>query len=230
MKQVCRGILHRPRAACFTDHRGYSLAAVVLVALGVFVSSGELKDEGPRKASPSRVARGFRLLGSILDPRAWMHLFKIVNFFNYSHVAPLRKVRLGSSANISPDALFSNPERIEIGDRVRIGSRCHIWAGPRDGRVVIGDDVLFGPEVMLTAASYNYNAGSPVTEQAMAEADIIIGNDVWLATRAIVLPGARIGDGAIVAAGAVVKGEVPPMAIVAGAPARIVSERRIEPV
>lgn len=91
----------------------------------------------------------------------------------------------------------------------------------------MGDDVLFGPEVMLTAASYRYDLGDPVTDQPMAEADIIIGDNVWLATRAIILPGSQIGAGSIVAAGAVVKGEFPPMSIIAGSPARIVSERKI---
>lgn len=154
-------------------------------------------------------------------------MFKIVNYYNYSHVAPLRQVRLGESPNISPDAVFSNAARIEIGKRVRIGSRCHIWAGPRDGRIVIGDDVLFGPEVMLTASTYDYNHGSPVTDQPMREGDIVIGNDVWLATRAIVLPGSTIGDGAVIAAGAVVKGHIPPGSIAAGSPARIVGQRTV---
>jgi len=176
-----------------------------------------------------KLARAWRLLGSTLDPRAWAHLFKLVNYYNYSHVAPLRQVRFGAQPSYSPDSVFSNPERIEIGDRVRIGPRCHIWAGPRDGRIRIGHDVLFGPEVMITAASYRYNDGSPVNDQAMSEADVEIGDDVWLATRAIVLPGSRIGPGAIIAAGAVVKGEVPAMAIVAGAPARIVGQRQIAP-
>ncbi|KPF93998.1 transferase [Novosphingobium sp. AAP83] len=173
------------------------------------------------------MGRLVRLLASTFDPRAWAHLFKLVNYYNYSHVTPLRQISLGVSPSISPDVVFSNPDRITIGNRVRLGSRCHIWAGPRDGRIRIGDDVLFGPEVMLTAATYAYNEGSPVTDQAMREADIEIGNDVWLATRAVILPGARIGDGAIVAAGAVVKGDVPPFAIVAGSPARIVGQRTV---
>lgn len=182
---------------------------------------------GVRKNSLGRAARIFRGLCALVDPRAWLHLIKIVNYYNYSHVAPLRKIRLGASPSISPDVVFSNAERIAIGDRVRIGSRCHIWAGPGRGQIRIGNDVLFGPEVMVTAASYDYNHGSPVTDQPMTERDIEIGDDVWLATRAVILPGARIGNGAVVAAGAVVKGEVPPFAIVAGAPARIVGQREI---
>lgn len=181
---------------------------------------------GAHKRRLNPIQRGIRLIGSVIDPRAWVHLFKIVNYYNYTHVTPKRRIRFGQGPSISPDVVFSNPDRIIIGDRVRIGSRCHIWAGPRDGHVRIGNDVLFGPEVMVTAASYRYNDGGPVTEQAMQEADVVIGDDVWLATRAVVLPGARIGNGTIVAAGAVVKGVIPEYAIVAGSPGRIVGTRK----
>lgn len=180
-----------------------------------------------RKKTYPKPIRALLVVMSMIDPRAWLHLVRLVNYYNHGHVRPLRKLKVGKSPAISPDANFVSPERITIGDRVRIGSRCHIWAGQRDGRIVIGDDVLFGPEVMLTAGTYDYNHGSPVTEQPMREADIEIGSDVWLATRAIVLPGSRIGNGAIVAAGAIVKGDVPEMAIVAGSPARVVGTRTI---
>lgn len=180
-----------------------------------------------RKSSPSRMRRFLRLVVSNLDPRAWLHLFKLVNYYNYSHVIPLRRVTFSGKRNVSPDAVFQNPERIVIGHRARIGSRCHLWAGPGEGKITIGDDVLFGPEVLITAASYAYNLGSPVTEQPMHEADVTIGNDVWLATRAVILPGTTIGDGSIVAAGAVVRGVFPAMSIIAGSPARIVSQREV---
>jgi virginiamycin A acetyltransferase len=55
--------------------------------------------------------------------------------------------------------------------------------------------------------------------------DTVIGHDVWLGTGALVLPSARIGNGVIVGAGAVVTGDVPPYAIVAGNPARLVRMR-----
>lgn len=176
----------------------------------------------------SRTARLWRLIGSTLDPRAWVHLFKLVNYYNYAHVQPRRKMRIGPNASISPIATFSFPENIIIGRNVRVGAGCVLWGGPAKGRVVIGDDVLFGPEVLVTAATYRYNEGQPVTDQAMDEADVIIGNDVWLATRSVVLAGARIGDGAIIAAHSVVKGEIPPFAIAAGTPARVVGQRTLE--
>ncbi|WP_299153983.1 acyltransferase [uncultured Tateyamaria sp.] len=154
-------------------------------------------------------------------------MLKILNFYNYSHVTPLRKVKQGRSISISPNVWFAEPERIEIGDNAHLGGRCMIWAGPTVAKIVIGADALFGPEVMITAASYRYNDGPCVTKQNMNEADVIIGRDVWLATRVVVLPGTTIGDGCIVAAGAVLSGTYPAMSIIAGAPAKVVSTRRI---
>ncbi|RPF71521.1 acyltransferase [Aurantiacibacter spongiae] len=179
------------------------------------------------KNPPDKRQRRMRFVRSILDPRAWLHLLKMVNYYNYGHVVPLREMTLGRQSNISFDANFTNPHNIVIGKRVRIGSRCHIWAGPLQGRIRIGDDVLFGPEVMLTAATYDIGAGEPISEQPMREGDIVIGDDVWLATRALILPGVTIGRGAVIAAGAVVKTDAPDFAIVAGSPARIVGERRL---
>ena len=190
-------------------------------------SSPSPEAEPVHKHSKSRMGRLLRLVGSVLDPRAYLHALRLVNYYNYSHVVPRRSLTLGSDPRISPNAVFSNAERITIGARISLGARCHLWAGPGRGRIVIGDDVLFGPEVMVTAAGYRFDDGSPVTEQAMDEADIHIGNDVWLGTRVIVLPGATIGDGAIIGAGALVRGDIPAHAIAVGIPARVVGQRRI---
>lgn len=185
-------------------------------------------DDAPaHKARRSRLGRLLRLIGGVLDPRAYLHALRLVNYYNYSHVVPRRRLTTGRDPRISPNAVFSNPERIVLGDRVSLGARCHLWAGPARGRILVGDDVLFGPEVMVTAAGYRFDDGAPVTEQAMDEADVTIGDDAWLGTRVIVLPGSRIGAGAIVGAGALVRGEIPPMAIAVGVPARVVGHRSL---
>ncbi len=180
------------------------------------------------KNALNKGARAKRLLKSLLDPRAYLHMLKIVNYYNYSHVQPMRIIKHGPMLEVSPDVVFSNPERIEIGSRVQIGSRCHLWAGHAGGKIVIGDDVLFGPEVMVTAANYRFNDGHPVTKQLMDEADITIGNDVWFGTRAIVLAGSTIGDGAIIGAETIVRGDIPAMSIAVGQPAKIVGKREIK--
>ncbi len=177
------------------------------------------------KKQLSKAQKVMRLCMSFLDPRMYLHGLRMLNYYNQSHVRPLRLVTKGRNLAISPDATFADPVRITLGDRVRIGSRCHIWAGPSTGRIIIGDDVLFGPDVMVTAATYRYNDGSPVTRQLMDEADIIIGRDVWIGVGAIILAGARIGDGAVIGAGSVVKGHIPPFALAVGSPAKVVGSR-----
>lgn len=177
-----------------------------------------------RLSYPGRVLRG---VFAVLDPRAWAHLARIVNYWNYAHVIPRRALRPGPGCRISPTATFSNPERIALGARVSIGAGCTLWAGPGTGRIEVADDVLFGPDVFVTAAGYRFNDGAPVTEQAMDEADVTIGRDVWLGARVVVLPGARIGDGAVIGAGALVRGEIPARAIAVGVPARVVGTREV---
>ncbi len=177
------------------------------------------------KPHPSRAFRLLRFFAAIVDPRAYLHALRILNYYNYTHVVPRRRLSLGPGARISPNAGFAHPERISAGHRLSLGARTQLWAGPGGGRIRMGDDVLFGPDVLVTAASYRFDDGSPVGEQAMDEADVLIGNDVWIGARAIILPGTRIGDGAVIGAGAVVSGTVPAGAVAVGVPARVVAHR-----
>ena len=180
------------------------------------------------KARPSRLRRFLRLVGSSLDPRAYLHALRIVNFYNQTHVRPRRKLRVGQAARISPTATFANPEQIEIGPRCSIGARSYLWAGPSHGRIVLGPDCLIAPGVMMTAANYRFNDGSPINDQPMSEADIILGQDVWVGYGAVVLPGTTIGDGAIIGAGAVVRGTIPARAVItAGGEARQIGTRTL---
>ncbi|MFW5634332.1 MAG: DapH/DapD/GlmU-related protein, partial [Erythrobacter sp.] len=68
------------------------------------------------------------------------------------------------------------------------------------------------------------------TRQLMDERDVEIGDDAWLGARVIVLPGVKIGAGAVIAAGAVVTSDIPSFAIAAGVPAKVVGTRRIPEV
>lgn len=158
------------------------------------------------------------LLG-VLDPRAWLHGLKLVNFYNYAHVVPLRQLVRGEDCRISPIATFANASRIRLGARVLIGEGCRLWAGPGTATITVGDDTMLGPGVLITAATYRFRDGQPINSMAMDEADITIGRDVWLGAGAIILLGSQIGDGAVVGAGSVVRGVVPKGAVFAGAPA-----------
>lgn len=177
------------------------------------------------KARTTRLQRFLRLVGSILDPRALAHAARIVGHYNTTHVQPLRRAKKGQGLRISPTASFANGQNIVLGERVHVGANTSIWAGPGHGRIVLGDDVLLGPNIMMTAANYRFNDGAPVTDQAMDEADIVLGRDVWVGAGAVILPGVTIGEGAIIGAASVVTRDVPARAIAVGTPARVVGQR-----
>ena len=114
-----------------------------------------------------------------------------------------------SLLSIGDDTYVTGPLRINLGGSVRIGSG-----------VNIGHDCLF-----LTV---DHEVGPPFRRAGLStHLPIVIGNGVWIASRVTVLPGVMIGNGAIVAAGAVVATDVPPHTMVGGVPARVL--RKLDP-
>lgn len=174
----------------------------------------------------TRTQRLFRLISAIIDPRAWFHLLKLVNYHNYAHLRPLRSMTIGQGTEISPTATFAYGHLISLGERVVIGENMRLWAGPQNARIVVGDDTIFGPNVLVTAANYRFNDGAPIHAQQMDAADIVIGADVWIGAGVIILAGVHIGDGAVIAAGSVVTRDVDNGEIVAGVPARVIGARK----
>ncbi len=114
---------------------------------------------------------------------------------------------------------------LRIGDRCSIGRASHVVA---HRSVVIGDDVMTGPHCYVTDQNHVYaDPGTPVGEQWPAEDPVEIGAGSWLGAGAIILPGTRLGRNTVVGAGAVVRGEFPDHAVLAGVPAKLI--RRYDP-
>jgi serine acetyltransferase len=109
---------------------------------------------------------------------------------------------------------------VRIGDRVNVGRRCAIVARRR---IEIGDDVTFASDVYVTDHNHRYDdPDTPVARQWVDAEPVSIGAGSWLGARAVVLPGTTIGRNVVVAAGAVVRGDVPDHSVVAGVPAKVV--------
>lgn len=89
--------------------------------------------------------------------------------------------------------------------------------------MTIGDRVLLGPHVTLTTAGHPLDAAVRRTG-AQYSAPITIGDDCWLGDNVTVLPGVTIGEGSVIASGALVNRDVPPRSLVAGVPGRILRE------
>lgn len=107
-------------------------------------------------------------------------------------------------------------KNITFGRDVFINSGCHFQD---QGGIVIGDGVLIGHNVVLATINHDLN---PENNRKNHYAPITIGNNVWIGANVTVLPGVTIGDWAVIGAGAVVTKNVPPMAIVAGIPAKVI--------
>lgn len=127
----------------------------------------------------------------------------------------------GKNVNIEKGAMFESD--LSIGDNSGVGVNCLLSSG-----VSIGNDVMMGPECMMF--TQNHCAGDctvPMWRQGFTELKkIVIGNDVWIGARVIILPGVNVGDGAIIGAGSVVTHDVEPYCVVAGNPARVIKRRK----
>ena len=131
---------------------------------------------------------------------------------------PGAKLRLGEDVYLFPRVglhLIDEKAVLEIGDRTYLNRRTEIVA--RD-EVVVGADCAISWDVVITDSDEHWQDGVPMIQP------VHIGDHVWIGARAVVLKGVAIGDGAIVAAGAVVVDDVPPRALAAGVPARVVRE------
>jgi acetyltransferase-like isoleucine patch superfamily enzyme len=173
-------------------------------------------------------SRAFAFVRSTLDPRAYIGLFRLVHWYNRTHVRERRRLACGRDVRLSPLASFANAHRITLGDRTRVGDRAALWAGDREGRILIGADCLIGPGAFVTASDYSLEPDATIKSQETRERDVVIGDDVWIGAGAIVTAGVEIGDGAVIGAGAVVRRSVPAGAIVAGNPGRVSSSRLAE--
>lgn len=83
---------------------------------------------------------------------------------------------------------------------------------------------------MIIAADHIFDDPTrPIHRQGLRQAPVVIEDNVWIAGRAIITAGVTIGTGTVIAAGAVVTKDVPPMSVVAGVPGRVIKTRSVKP-
>ncbi len=152
--------------------------------------------------------------------------------YGYNYILsnfPSRKIRLaylriylenlGEATSVQMGCRFLHGRKVHLGDRNVINFGCLL-----DGRhykIQTGSDVSIGPEAAIL--TLGHDPQSP--HFADRGGEVIIGDRVWIAYRAIILPGVTIGEGAVVGAGAVVSRSVEPYTIVAGNPAKVIGHR-----
>ena len=112
------------------------------------------------------------------------------------------------------------PRALVIGDRCVLGLRTGVVAHES---IEIGDDVWFGQDVFVTDANHGYrDPNTPIGRQLGPHEPVRIGSGSWIGQGAVILPGTELGRNVVVAAGSVVRGEIPDHAVIAGVPARVI--------
>jgi acetyltransferase-like isoleucine patch superfamily enzyme len=130
------------------------------------------------------------------------------------------KIRIGEYGYFNGDG-----GSIKIGNGVAFNRGVHINAAC-GGKIWVGDHCLIGPGVIMRTANHQYSRTDlNIQDQGHAPADIIIGDDCWIGANAIILGGVHIGQGAVIGAASVVTKDIPPMAIAAGSPAKVIKYR-----
>ena len=146
-------------------------------------------------------------------------LFKRVRYF----CAKLIFESVESNVNLENMAYFGRGDKIRIGENSGIGTRCRV-----PSNIEIGKNVMMAEEVTILVVNHEFSRlDIPMIDQGVKNrTKLEIEDDVWIGTRAIVLPQVtKIGKGAIIGAGTVLTRNVPPYSIVGGNPSRMSKKR-----
>lgn len=129
--------------------------------------------------------------------------------------------KCGDNVNIESGARFATGG-ISIGSGSGLGVNCYVH-----GPLRIGDNVMMGPEVTILTHTHNIERTDiPMGQQGMRVAEVVVGNDVWIGMRVVIMPGVKVGNGAVIGSCAVVTKDVPDFAVVGGVPAKIIKYRK----
>jgi acetyltransferase-like isoleucine patch superfamily enzyme len=135
------------------------------------------------------------------------------------------QVTVGRFAMIRPSGYYGREIGfgLKIGDDSNVGPFCYLGCG---GGIEIGKHVMMAPRVGLHSENHNFDQMDlSMKEQGVRRKTVVIEDDCWLASSSVILSGVHIGQGSIVAAGAVVTKDFPPYSIIGGVPAKIIGQR-----
>jgi acetyltransferase-like isoleucine patch superfamily enzyme len=127
----------------------------------------------------------------------------------------------GRDVSIQWPVVINGADHLSVGNGVSFNAFVHIWA---QGGVALGDGTLVGSHVTITSLTHATDA--PSFAESLVSKPVDIGRNVWIGAHAVILPGIRIGDGAIIGAGAVVNRDVAAGDVVAGVPAVSIRAKR----
>ena len=138
-----------------------------------------------------------------------------------------KNIEVGKNLNIMKNSyLYANDDGyISIGDDFSMNTNSIL--GASHGKIVIGKNCSIGPNCVLRASNHSFdNPDIPFQQQGHVYGEIIIEDDVWIASNCVITPNTRIGKGSIIGAGSVVTKDVEPYSIMGGVPAKMIRKRK----
>lgn len=125
---------------------------------------------------------------------------------------------------IYPNVILTHTYGLKVGKSFSINSGALIDAR---GDVTIGDFVMVGPYSVIISSEHDFKQiDNPMSSRNHILKPVVIGNDVWIGTHAVIKAGVKIGKGAVISAGAVVTRDVGAYQIVGGVPAKVIGNRK----
>jgi maltose O-acetyltransferase len=186
-------------------------------------SEGQLSPEERRAHQlRSAVLRTVRTTRRLIDLplallRAPVHLFELANELERLHFSQWRQVRRGRGCVADRQTWWINGQNITLGNFVKISAFSSVMAGTH-ASITIGSNAIIGPGCTIVAINHGFEATDiPIRYQAWRDTpstSIVIDEDVWLGANVVVLPGSRIGRGAVIGAGAIIDRDVAPGTVI----------------
>lgn len=174
----------------------------------------------------------------VFDVAFWLGLV-------YSTFIKLRLKKCGSRLRLKLGAVVIGHENIILGENfssmgilylyangggyLEVGRNCsvntNVQLGASAGRIIIGDNVMIAANVVIRAVNHGMRKDAAMRFQPHTYGEIIIEDDVWIGSNAVITSGVTLSKGTVVGAGAVVTKSTEPYSIVGGVPARKIGER-----
>jgi len=184
-----------------------------------------MKDKYGKNLSNSEASKKIiiRLYNYFLDLK--IYLLEICGWIPFhfirNSIYRLAGIKIGAGSTIHTGCRFFQSNKIKIGKDTSVGDRCFL-----DGR----EEITIGSHTSIASQVLIYNSEHNINDEWFGanEQPVVIGDYVFIGPRAVILPGVKIGDGAVVAAGAVVSKDVLKGEIVGGVPAKKIADRQLK--
>jgi acetyltransferase-like isoleucine patch superfamily enzyme len=143
----------------------------------------------------------------------------------WRHIVRIQRLSFAFDCEISKKARLTGPDAsLFIGAGTKVNAYCNFRF--RSGRITIGRNVLLAQFVTILANTHRYaDRNTPILQQGVDVADVEIGDDAWLGVSVVVMPGVRIGKGAVIGSNSVVTRDVGEYEVWAGSPAVKIKDR-----